>query len=408
MDPRPAVTICAKLLDHLASRGLAPRSGLRASVVCMLLLGAGCGARSLAADAGVRAPVTDASPETRTGAPLTINGAEAAGRLSRFLWKQEPDPVLLASVDATPLATSEDVRRLALQMLGDARSRVGVGAFFRWWLRLDLVADVEKDPTLFPRFSPAMKVAMAAEPEAFGVFVTLDGDHRYPTLMMAPFSFLNESLASVYGVAGVVGDELRRVSLDPAQRAGLITQPGLLAMTHSTQNASASARGYFILRRLLCAVAPEAPPGEAGGEPPPDMTNRQWIEAQTANADCRVCHEALDPIGYGLGNFDAIGQFGTTEHGLPVDVRGALTLWLSTTRDRVTFEGPLQLAALLATRPEAQTCFARQWLRFAVGRELTMADEPTLTIADARFHAADLSIRELIGAVASSEAFLAP
>jgi hypothetical protein len=210
-------------------------------------------------------------------------------------------------------------------MLGDARSRIGVGAFFRWWLQLDLVADVEKDPALFPAFSPAMKVAMAAEPEAFGVFVTLDGDHRYPTLMTAPFSFVNESLASVYGVAGVAGDTLRQVSLDPAQRAGLVTQPGLLARTHSTQNASASARGYFIVRRFLCAAAPEVPPGESGGEPPPNMTNRQWIEAATKSPDCRVCHAAFDPLGYGLGNFDAIGRFTTTEHGIPVDVKGAVT-----------------------------------------------------------------------------------
>lgn len=398
-----------KLLDPRPICGPALRGRLRASVVCLLLLGVGCGDRrlSVAEDAG--APVSDASPGTKVGAPLIISSADAVGRLSHFLLKQEPAPALLASVVATPLATSEDVRRLALQMLEDPRARVGVGAFFRWWLQLDLVENVEKDATLFPSFSPAMKAAMAAEPEAFGVFVTLDGDHRYPTLMTAPFSFLNASLASLYGVAGVVGDGLRQVSLDPTQRAGLVTQPGLLAMTRSTQNASASARGYFIVRRLLCAAAPEVPSGESAGEPPPNMTNRQWIEAQTApNPACAVCHQAFDPPGYGLGNFDAIGRFATTEHGLPVDVRGALTGWGPTTPDGLTFEGPLQLAALLATRPEAQKCFARQWLRFAVGRELTAADERSLSMADAHFHATDLSIRELIGAVASSEAFLAP
>lgn len=369
-----------------------------------LATGSGCGG---ALSAGPAAPAPDAGPDATSPAPLALGAADIARRLSLLLWERAPDATLLAGVYASPPANKEDVRRLALAMLKDDRARAGVGSFYRIWLRLDSIPGLRKDPDLLPGFTSSLAAAMAAEPESFGVFVTLDGDQRYPTLMTAPFSFVNEELAGVYGLTGVSGPELRRTMLDGTQRAGLLTQPGLLAMTKSTLNASASARGAFIQHQVLCAGVP-TPSGESVGEPPPDMTNRQWIEAAAGAPGCRPCHDIIDPIGYGLGTFDAIGRFQTVEHGMPVDASGAVAVPPGGFATRMPFDGSVELAALLARLPEAQSCFAKQWLRHALGREVTENDAPSLADVQARFQAADLSIPALIAAVAASDAFLAP
>ncbi len=354
-------------------------------------------------------PGGDAAASSSDGrSAVTISSMELARRLAALIWLQVPDDALLASIGALPTTTAEDVRRLASQMLTDGRAHAGVGAFYRIWLKLELVASLQKDPQLFPDFSPDLATAMATEPERFGVFVTLDGDHRYPTLMTASFSFVNGPLAGVYGLPGVTGPDFQKTDLDAKERAGVLTQPGLLAMTHSTQNASASARGLFVVNQFLCMPFPPSPPGEALGEPPPNMTNRQWIESATRDGSCRACHNVIDPLGYALGNFDAIGRYGTTDHGLPVDASGTVTTRTDGVADQLTFSGPIELAALMATRPEAQNCFAQQWLKFALGRDLTTADDSSLADIEARFRAADLSIPALIAAVAGSSAFLAP
>jgi hypothetical protein len=343
----------------------------------------------------------DASPEAGAPAPpITLPAAALARRLSRFVWGEDADAPLLATVLGAPPRTTADVEVLARRMLIDQRAHTGVGAFYGWWMRADLIASLKKDATLFPEDSPALRKAMADEPGAFGAYVTLDGDHNYRTLMTAPVSFVNAALASVYKIPGVSGEPLQMAALDRQQRAGILTQPGWLAIGASDTSPSASARGYFLLQRMLCFVVPPPPPDESNGDPPPGTTNRQWIEAGAGSSSCRPCHAAFDPLGFGLGQFDALGRFSSTEHGLPVDPSGRL--------EDTPFADQRELAALLATRRRPQDCFAQQWLRFALGRELTAADQTSLAAVQARFAASAQDIPSLIAAVASSDAFLAP
>ncbi|HXI59154.1 MAG TPA: DUF1592 domain-containing protein [Polyangia bacterium] len=366
-------------------------------VVAALLIGC--------SPAPMTSPVPPAGPDASSEGgppvtPITLPVAELARRLSRFVWAEDADAPLLATVLGAPPRTTADVEALARQMLTDRRAHTGVGAFYGWWMRADLIAGLKKDATLFPEDSPTLRQAMADEPRAFGAYVTLDGDHSYRTLMTAPVSFVNAALADVYKIPGVTGQALQMVALDRQQRAGILTQPGWLAIGASDISPSASARGYFMLRRMLCAVFPTPPPDESSGDPPAGTTNRQWIEVAAGSAGCRPCHASLDPLGFGLGQFDALGRFSTTEHGVLVDPSGQL--------QDTRFADQRELAALLATRRQPQDCFAQQWLRFALGRELTAADQNSLTAVQARFAASAQDIPSLIAAVAGSDAFLAP
>jgi len=147
-------------------------------------------------------------------------------------------------------------------------------------------------------------------------------------------------------------------------------------------------------------LAPAPPVGERRGDPPANTTNRAWIVAGTQAPVCQACHNIFDSIGFGLGYFDALGRFSTTEHGLPVDPSGTLL--------GMPFVDHLGLAALLANTRKAQDCFAQQWLTYAVGRNLGDADGPSLAAVQARFAATSQDIPSLIAAVAGSAAFLAP
>jgi hypothetical protein len=357
------------------------------------------------------------------GPPATLSPTELANRLAKLIWNMPPDAALLAQ---TP-QTAADVRALATRMLADPRARVGVGAFYRWWLRLDAVAQLTRDPTQFPTFSTALRDAMAAEPEAFGVNVTLDGDGSYKTLMTASYSMINEPLAAVYGVSGVTGTDLTKVALDPLQRAGVITQPGILALESDGTYQSPSRRGTFILEQFLCQAVPEPPinvppPGTTIEPLAVGETVRQRLASLTASATvCQACHNFVDNAGFGLGNFDALGTFSTTDNGGAVDASGQLSLvplqlmdggaaCTSSCPAQITlpYDGPLELAAALAAQEAAQQCFAQQWLAFALGRAVTAADDTSLWDAWTRFSAAQLDIPTLIAAVAATDAFLAP
>lgn len=374
--------------------------GLAGAVILAIGLLAACEASAPLAPAG-HPPIDSAHPPPAP-APLAIDSDEVARRLAVLVWNQPADDAFQAQVAAAAPASNNAVAELALRMLEDPRARPGVAAFFRWWLESDRILETKKDPAFFASYTAELRQAMAAEGPAFGVHVTLDGDHRFPTLLTAPFSVINEDLAAIYNLAGVTGPTLRVMTLNE-DRSGIITQPGMLALGASATRASASARGSRILRILLCADVPSVA-GEEAGEPPQDSTNRAWILAGTASSSCAPCHAVMDPIGFGLGNFDAIGRFSTTEQGQLVDVSGRLPA----SPTSIACNGPVQLAWQLAVHPEAHACFADQWLRYALGRALTPADDPSRTSALARFTESRLDIRTLIGAVATSDSFLAP
>ncbi|MES1207879.1 MAG: DUF1588 domain-containing protein [Pseudomonadota bacterium] len=341
------------------------------------------------------------------GLPLPLGARQAVTSLSRLLWQAAPDAALIAMADSGSVANTEDLRQLALRMLIDARAQVGVGSFFRWWLDLDRVADLAntspRDKSKFPQYNAALTAAMAAETERFGVYATLDGDGLFATLLTAPYTFVNEGLASIYGLTGVTGTTLRRVAIDPTQRAGFLTHPGIMTLTSHAGSTSPTHRGIFVNKNLFCnelpPPPPDVPPLPEPGNPGP-ATTRTLLTIAISQPSCQACHTLVDPIGFGFEHYDEIGQYRVLENGLPVDSSGALPSSPSS-----TFSGAPELVAHLARSPDARLCMTKKWIEYAVGREIPETD-PSIADAHGWFSRSGFNLKELIAGVAQTKAFL--
>jgi hypothetical protein len=337
---------------------------------------------------------------------LKITGTQALTRMAGVIWNGPPDADLLSQDSAGHFTTVEDLYGPARQMLADPRATVGVGAFYRWWLDLPAIATLTKDQVLFPEFNPDLAADMAREPETFGVNVTLPMNGTYRQLMTAPFSFINAPLAAIYGVAGVTGTDLRMVALDAQKRAGLLTQPGLLALTSSSTRNTVPGRGTYVSNRILCLQIP-APPANVPPihAPTPGLTTREALAEHRANPACAACHVAIDPLGLAYETFDPIGHGRTLDNGATVDVSG---LSVPSVSMGAVFNGPVELANNIAGDDGAQHCMTRQWLAFALGRQLISGDDRSITQAHSAFRFASFNLKELIANIVLTDAFLAP
>jgi hypothetical protein len=243
---------------------------------------------------------------------------------------------------------------------------------------------------------------MHDEVHAFTRHVILQGDGSVASLLGAPFSFLNQRLAGVYGVSGIQGDELRLVDLPGDQRAGLLTMPALLATASEPSVANPFKRGKLLLERILCQKL--EPPPAVPPLPAPDAANpqpvRDELEQMTAVAPCNGCHALLNPLGFGLGNYDAIGRFSTDDDtGFPVDASGVLP-------SGAPFSGPRELATVLASEPETTACLTKQWFRFGFGRAEAPADTFSIETAYGSFQNSSFNIRDLLVALVTTRSFL--
>jgi len=194
--------------------------------------------------------------------PLLIPGEEAIRRLADILWNAEPSEDLLSQARLGHFTTTDDLYGAARQMLADPQARRGLATFYRLWLRLEGAFHLEKDPQLFPPFSPMVGNDIETETEAFAVNVTLMPGGTFTELMTAPYSYINERIAPIYGLSGISGYDLRKVALDPKQRAGLLTQPAVLAITQNrvliTRRCAIPMIGVAAARARKTAVLPAA------------------------------------------------------------------------------------------------------------------------------------------------------
>lgn len=297
---------------------------------------------------------------------LAISAREAARRLAVVIWDAQPDAALLAEADSGTIQTSEDVRTLALRMLKDPRARKGVGAFYRWWLKLDGIAAVTKDATLFPQFTADLRADMAKESELLGVHVTLDLDGVMDMLFTLPFSFLTERTAAVYGIAGITGAEHRKVAVDPTQRAGLLTNPGILSLNAMPLRTSISLRGTFVSERVLCRPIP-GPPAGIPGPPEPQaagVTFRAYLAMQVSSPGCSTCHALMDNFGYAFEGLDTIGRVQTMDNGGQINTSGRI---VGSRGEQLEFNGPRELGQRMLGVEDTAVCFTRHWLSFALG-----------------------------------------
>lgn len=329
---------------------------------------------------------------------IALSPFELASRLSYFLWNTMPDETLFLAAEQGALTTDADVRAQAQRMLADARAKDAIESFHTQWLGLDRVTNLQKQD---PMFTEAVKASAAAETRRFVEYVILEGDARLETLLAAPFSFVNADLAPFYGMTAQ-GSELSKRDL--VNRWGILTQVSVLATTSSASEQSPIYRGKLIREKLLCNRLP-APPANVPplAAPTPGATIRDRYQEHASVSPCKDCHVSMDPIGFGLGNYDAVGKWATKDpQGRDIDVTG--TVYAIDGND-ASYEGPKALIQMLVGSKQVQSCVTKKWLRFALGRAETDEDQLSVDRIGQTFDASGHNLRELMLAIAESPSF---
>jgi hypothetical protein len=335
---------------------------------------------------------------------VRVDDWEMASRLSYMLWGTMPDDILFAAAEAGELSTPEQIAGQAERMLADPHAHESVRDFYSQWLQLRFVDTLEKDGEIYPGFYPALRPLLRAETEAFMDYVIWEADGDIETILTADFSFMNAELAAFYGVEGPAGEGFERVQLDPSQRAGFLTQAGVLA-THAKNNQSSPIhRGKFVREQLFCQMLP-APPDDIPIVPPdldPDLTTRERFSQHSTDPACSGCHSLMDPIGFGFENYDGTGMWRDEENGTPVDASGEL---FATDIDG-PFDGAVELAHMLAGSEEVHNCVVTQYFRYGYGRAEKQEDICTMAKLSGDFGASGHNMRDLIVALTQTDAFL--
>ena len=316
---------------------------------------------------------------TATGAARRLSDVELASRLSFFLWSSIPDERLLDLAERKQLATPSTLEREVRRMLADPRATTAlVDGFAAQWLNLRRLRDVVVDPDRYPTYDESLLQAFQRETELL-VGSTIREDRSVAELLNANYTFVNERLARHYGIPGVYGSRFRRVTLsDRDQRGGVLAHGSVLTTTSYPDRTSPVLRGKFLLNNILGLPAPPPPAGVDTNlaETKPDsrpLTMRERLAQHRTTPSCASCHSVIDPFGFALEQFDAIGAWRTVdESGRPVDAR-------STMLDGSTLDGLAGLRARLLEEPEQfPRTVTEKLLAYALGRRLEYYDRPAV------------------------------
>jgi len=343
-------------------------------------------------------------PAARPGDTVALDDFAVASRLSFFLWGSIPDDTLLEAAGAGELSEPAGLEAQARRMLEDERAIAGVRDFARQWLHLDVLEGARRDAERYPDFEADTGHRLRASVERYveDAFLTEGGD--VDTLLLGTHAYVDGPLARSYGIDGVEGDDLQRVELDPSQRAGLLTQPGLLTVLSKPNQSDPIHRGLFVRTRLLCQQLPPPPDDIAvvAPDPAPGLSTRERFAEHSQNERCRGCHQLMDPIGFGFEHYDAMGRWRELDEGATVDATGEV---LATVDADGAFYGVPELAGLLAGSQQVRECVAMQLFRYAMGRTETEWDLCSVQRLQEDFHASGYDLRALMIAVVQSDAF---
>ncbi|HLH30605.1 MAG TPA: DUF1592 domain-containing protein, partial [Terriglobia bacterium] len=309
-----------------------------------------------------------------------INDVDLASRLSFFLWSRVPDDQLLSAAaqgkltdTKNPKALEQEVRR----MLADPKSKSLVTNFAFQWLKVRGIDDIDPDAFQFPNWDDGLREAFKKEMELFLDSIIRE-DRSVTDLLTANYTFLNERLALHYGIPNVRGERFRRVTLEDPNRFGLLGKGSILMVTSYPNRTAPVLRGAFVLENIM-GTPPSPPPPDVEGfkenkEGEKAKTVREIMEKHRANPVCNNCHGVMDPLGFSLENFDAIGAWRSKDvfAATAIDASGKLV-------DGTPVNGPQDLRKALLRHPEqfAQT-LTEKMMMYALGRELEYYDMPTI------------------------------
>jgi hypothetical protein len=338
---------------------------------------------------------------TNPNAIHKISDVELASRLSYFLWNSMPDDALLALAERHQLGTPAVLDAQVKRMLADPRSSALAENFAGQWLEIRNLDSIKPDPQKFPDWTPELRDAFKTETRMF--FDAILRENRpVSDFLTARYTYLNEFLAKYYGIGGVTGPDFRRVDLTTDQRGGVLSQGSVLAVSSYPTRTSVVIRGKYVLQNILGTPPPPPPPNV----PPLDESAvgtsaslRQQMEAHRANAICASCHSRMDPLGFGLENYDAVGKWRTTDGKFPVDSSGVLP-------DGHSFSTPAEMRQVLAGMlPQFTHTLTQKMLTYALGRGIQRYDRTTVQDISSRVEASGYGFQTLVMEVVHSLPF---
>ncbi len=351
--------------------------------------------------------------------PRPLSEYQLASRLSYFLWASMPDDELFALAAKGELTKNLDAQ--VTRMLKSPKAVALVDHFALQWLQLGNLKNFQPDPAKFPKFSESLRAAMFEETKRFLAEIVRE-DKSILTMLDADYTYVNGQLANHYGIVDTAGntwrtpekmkkpggqkiewDQFARVQLWNGERGGLLSQASVLAVTSNPTRTSPVKRGKWVLEQLL-GTPPPPPPAdvpelEKDGKAVNAGTLRQQMELHRKNPACANCHAKMDPLGFGLETFDAVGGFRDKDDGKPIDASGVLP-------DGQTFNGPAELRQILLSKKDLFTrCLTEKMLTYALGRGLEYYDKRTVDAIVAAVKKGDYKLSVLVSEIAKSDPF---
>jgi hypothetical protein len=342
-------------------------------------------------------------PEQAGGGVQRLDPLPLASKLSYFIWSSMPDDELLNIAMSGQLANTNIYRQQVKRMLADPKAAALGERFGLQWLNLDrLGTETRPDPKKFPEFDNDLAQSMREEAKVFFNHVFSE-NLPLTDFLSSDYTYVDERLAKLYGINGIHGTDFRKVSLSDGHRGGILGMPGIHALTSFPLRTSPVLRGRWVMEALL---------GEKVNPPPPDVpaldesaekvahvTLRAQLEAHRTKPECASCHDKMDPLGFGLENFDVLGRWRDQDRGQPVDARGTLP-------GGKAFDGPAGLKqALLDRKDQIIKTMVRKMVGFAYGREINKFDECVVDSTMTALKAGDYRAGILVEQIAASYPF---
>ena len=342
---------------------------------------------------------TELSEELDADGLIALDSWEVATRLSYFVHGSMPTEELFERASRDELRTADEVASAVQALLESERATAQLVSFHAQAWDFGRYSRIAPDAGAFPDTPADFVDSTRLASERFVQEVITNGG-GLAEFLTAPYAFADAGLAELYGVDAP--SSMTRIDLNPEERKGYLMQVGFLASHAYAVDTDPIHRGLFVVRQLLCRNIPDPPPGASMTPLPetdePIETTREEVELLTGQAGCFTCHSQINPPGFALEGFDAVGQARTSENDVNIDTSGTMTL----DDTDVSFSGPVQLVDALATSLEARACYASKWLEFAYGRSLGAGDQA----AAVELATSPLSVYELVARVGTTEAFV--
>jgi hypothetical protein len=330
-----------------------------------------------------------------------VSDVELASRLSYFLWNSMPDDKLLSLAEQHQLSLPKVLDAQVTRMLGDPKAEALAENFAGQWLEVRNLDSIKPDPQKFPAWGPELRDAMKTETRMFFDEI-LRENHPISDFLDARYTYLNETLARYYGIDGVTGQDFRRVTLTTDERGGVLGQGSVLAVSSYPTRTSVVIRGKYILQNILGAPPPPPPanvPALDDSSVGTAASLRMQMEKHRADPICASCHSRMDPLGFALENYDAIGKWRTRDGAFPVDSSGVLP-------SGKTFAGPAEMRQVLrGMLPDFSRCLTEKMLTYALGRGVARFDRPAVRTITQHLEASGYGFQTLVHEVVNSLPF---